>query len=191
MTSQSGKPVWLLDIDGVLNAISGKPPTYLWSDDKWIQTTLTNSMGDFPILTAKPVVDFINEIHDSGRAEIRWHTTWQEEALDFGDAVGLRSFKVVLSPEFHEYGPRFVAQQIAAGKPKWWKFPAAERVIDEEKRPLLWTDDDISWELRNYPWNPVEPGVVSPDPATGLTPKHLKFIDKWLKEWEESDDNSD
>jgi hypothetical protein len=179
-----GKPVWLLDIDGVVNAISKKPPTYLWAADKWIQTTVANVHGEWPILTAQPVVDFINEIHHLGRAEVRWHTTRQEEALDFADAVGLGGFKVAEAPEYHEYGPRFMARQIAGQKPTWWKLPAAERVIGDEKRPLLWTDDDIGWELRNHRWNPIELGTVSPDAATGLMPKHLKMIDKWLKEWE-------
>lgn len=177
-------PVWLLDIDGVVNATSKKPPTYLWSEDKWITTTVKNSMGEFPILTAKPVVDFINEIHDSGRAEIRWHTTWQEEALDLGDAVGFRSFRVADAPEYHSYGPRFMAQRLAAGKPTWWKLPAAERVVEEEKRPLLWTDDDIGWELRNYNLPMTDGFTVSPDSMTGLTPKHLKKIDHWLTQLE-------
>src|SRR5688572_23225327 len=176
------KPVWLLDIDGVVNAISKKPPIFVWPKDQWVITEVTNREGTWPILAAKPVINFINAVADSKRAEIRWHTTWQEEALDFGDALGLRSFNVAWAPEFDD--PTASARAIIAGKPTWWKLPAAQNVVDVEKRPLLWTDDDIGWELRRYDWHPVNLGTLSPDPTTGLTPKHLKLIDQWLKEWE-------
>ena len=43
-----------------------------------------------PILAARPVLEFIADVHRSGRAEIRWHSTWRTAAVtSFAPALGL------------------------------------------------------------------------------------------------------
>ena len=42
------------------------------------------------IQAALPVIQFFTDLAASGRAEIRWHTTWQYDALHLGERLGLR-----------------------------------------------------------------------------------------------------
>lgn len=173
-------PVWLLDIDGVVNAI-GKGDPSVWPKAQWRQGRAEATGQEWPITWAVPVVDFIRDAHESGRVEIRWHTTWQHEACNFAELVGLPVFAVADAPEFEEQA----AHAIAAGTPKWWKLPAAERVVREEQRPLIWTDDDITWSLARYDADArlrthAPALLISPDQHTGLTPKRLRMIGDFL-----------
>lgn len=146
------KPIWLLDIDGVVNSLSNKAPRYVWPLETWHKIDVADTAGiSWPILYSTEVIDRINAVHDSGLAEVRWHTTWQESALNFADAVGLRGFYIADAPEFENLG-QYTAQAILNCLPTWWKFPAALRVLQEEGRPLIWTDDDVETGLRNYEW---------------------------------------
>lgn len=171
-----GLPVWLLDIDGVINACSKKPDTSVWRTEEWRHGTADGGRRFFPILWAQPVADFIALTHNQGLAEIRWHTTWQQHAKAISELTGLPEFEVALAPEFEDTSLR----------QRWWKLPAAERVVQEEGRPLVWTDDDIDYSLHNYDIRenlaihaPV--CLVSPNERTGLTPKNLAKIGAFLE----------
>lgn len=163
-------PVLLLDIDGVINAGPGIP-WYVWPRDQWVQTKVIG----LPILAAQPVLDFIRQVHETGRAEIRWHTTWQDDAPALGEALGLPEFPVQDAPEF--------AHAHHAKWRDWWKQPAAERIL-AEGRPLVWADDDITWSLGRRGQDEMRARgpvlFVSPSEQTGLTPKHLRRIGDFL-----------
>lgn len=170
-TSESTRPVWLLDVDGVINAVGDRPPTHVWRGG-WMRRRVTN----FPIMAAKPVLDFINRMHRIGLVEVRWHTTWQECALELGEVLGLPVFPVQDAPEFLRRGPR------------WWKLPAAERVALVEGRPLVWTDDDLALRTTyvgralSQMREEVPVLTVAPDAQTGLTPRHLRKIEAFLRD---------
>jgi hypothetical protein len=69
-------------------------------------------------------------------AEIRWHTTWRHNAPALGKKLGL--------PEFAVHVPDYVYNGRYSGKNRdWWKYELAEKVVVEEKRALIWTDDHI------------------------------------------------
>jgi len=167
-------PIWLLDIDGVINAATLRPPTYVWPADTWIQTKVIG----LRIMAAQPVLDFIREVHEQGRAEIRWHSTWQDDAPKLGAELGLPAFPVADAPEYDQR-----LKQRAFGLDGWWKRPAAERVL-AEGRPLVWTDDDITWSLGRRGQDEIRqlgPALlIAPDDRTGLTPKHLRHIADFL-----------
>jgi hypothetical protein len=170
-------PVWLLDIDGVVNACVPKPDSSVWPADTWRLATVHG----FPILVASPVVEFIRRVHDSGRADIRWHTTWQHNAQLVADEFGLPELPVAEAPEFvlRSYDPALHGRDTA-----WWKRATAERVLTDEKRPLIWTDDDITRSLEPSDRAEIRalgPALlISPSDRTGLTPKHLHRIETFL-----------
>lgn len=177
-------PVWLLDIDGVINAISRKPDTSVWPRDQWATGSAECDGQEWPILWSRPVVDFIREVHESGRAEVRWHTTWQHEATNLAALVGLPAMPVAEASEYADQATH-AAHAIADGRPSWWKLAAAERVVRDERRPLIWTDDDIRFELRRYDMDagmrahaPVL--AISPNQYTGLLRKHLTQIETFI-----------
>lgn len=175
-TIEKQRPVWLLDVDGVLNVYGAPAPTRVWPGPDWEYRDL---LHQFPFLAARPVLEFVARMHEEGLAEVRWHTTWQHAAHKIEDEFGLPEFAVQDAPEF---GDR--SYQIRGGK--WFKLPAAERLI-EEGRTVLWTDDDLAWQ---------HPGTVkrinklratgrlltiAPRYNEGLTPSRLLQIEKWLR----------
>lgn len=178
-------PVWLLDIDGVINAISPKPDRGVWPADQWI-TGVANADGtDWPILAARPVVEFIRRVHESGRAEIRWHTTWQHDAANLARLLDLPDLAVQACPEFATRRQGLAGAAPVAVRETWWKLPAARRVVEEEGRSLLWTDDDADQELRPHGGRRALAGtaprlVVCPRPRIGLTRRQLRAIDAFL-----------
>jgi hypothetical protein len=74
------------------------------------------------------VVNFLTGVHEEGRAEIRWHTTWQHDAQNLADLVGLPKFPVADAPEAPRDGVpngELTAARMRDGLPAWWKYGAA------------------------------------------------------------------
>ncbi|MBF9129500.1 hypothetical protein I0C86_11055 [Plantactinospora sp. S1510] len=170
-------PVWLLDIDGVLNAVTKTPDPNVWPLDRWSRGEASDGETEWPILFARPVADFLRQVHEEGRAEIRWHTTWQQEAGAVGKLLDLPAFPVQPSPEW--------AVQLRGETEEWWKIGAALRVAEAEGRSLVWTDDDagsrhLRRRVRARLTSVVPCLIVVPSPRAGLTPKHLRKIDAFL-----------
>jgi hypothetical protein len=166
------KPLWLLDIDGVINACpaSGEAPD-CWKE--WVRKDVVNFAGTWPILIAEEVIAFLNFVHYADLAEIRWHSTWQEESEQVALAFGLPTFEVQACPE-----------AIRNGTVHWWKFPAVQR--EARERRVLWTDDDVRHHLPviERARLRVDHGVkiICPDAWQGLTPQDLEDIEVFLKE---------
>lgn len=175
-------PLWLLDIDGVVNALATGIPTGAWPRDAWVQRMVPIELPGrgtttLPVLAARPVLEFLTAVSDAGRAEIRWHSTWRATAATaLAPMLGLPRFGISVAPEW---------QDQPTGT--WWKLPAAERAISAGRR-LVWTDDDLDTYRRDqrtaaalaamdaYP----EALVLPVDPRTGLTPDDLARIDAFL-----------
>lgn len=177
------KPVWLLDVDGVLNAVQTHypPRSTGWAEDCWRQVQAKASNGTFPIVAAEPVLDFVRRVHKDGLAEVRWLTTWEDD-----DAVYPLATQLDL-PDFPiagragtDYGAGAEAGQ---GLNYWWKLPVAQKVYGE-RFSLLWTDDDISYHRPAKLWVRSQPTgtvlAVSPNSGQGLMQVHLDKIERWL-----------
>jgi hypothetical protein len=176
------KPVWLLDIDGVLNALtmSQSRLNAAWDEGEWIHTEATSGTATWGISTARPVVDFLTKVHDSGLVDIRWHSTWSKAAENVAQAVGLPTFDVHDAPEHKE---RHWHTNDAPGS--WWKFPGAWRVVHREKRPLIWTDDDLSYYMTSEQKHRLSVAnqpmlLLTPDTYTGLCQTHLDKIQMFV-----------
>lgn len=185
----SSTPVCLLDIDGVINSLLLKPPTHAWPQDMWKTGIYESNMNEFPLLWSQPVVDYLTRLHVQGRVEFRWHTTWQETAPEFGKIVGLPEFPVADCPEARANQGLLAKQQILKGEPVWWKYPAARRVLTDERRPLIWIDDDLFGNVTKVYRNGLgQLGkilLLCPDGQTGLLPKHMRQIEEVLLLWED------
>lgn len=178
------KPLWLLDIDGVLNATGGSAVyRQKWPDANWFETSFVVSLeepwtfgegGPVRLKVAEPVRDFICEVHEAGLVEINWHTTWQDEAQKLANWLDLPTFPVFKAPEYFD-----------GARGAWWKLRAIRRFVREEPpRPLLWTDDDIRFELRGDDDLALDSKnlIICPDDRFGLSPTQLTRIRTYLEE---------
>lgn len=152
-------PIWLLDVDGVINAVSRTAPA-TWDDWERLQAR------GYPILYSRTVVDTVARIHREGLAEVRWLTTWASHALPLAMSLGITEEFVVAGAPPHR-------EPVA-----WWKLPVARAVHEREARPVVWTDDDIAYSREAQEWAAARSDVLALAPRTelGLTREHLAEI---------------
>lgn len=190
----SDVPVLLLDIDGVLNALSKQAPTHVWKASDWNRARIAAFDGaQYPFLWATPVVEWLTGLHESGDVEIRFHTTWQHDALKVAEVLGLPVFKVQDCPEWARAcanGSELAADLIRACMPPWWKYPAAERVVTDEGRRLIWIDDDIDYQIGKGARDQLKSiymlKLVCPNQGTGIIPRHMQVVNEAIARWKEN-----
>ncbi|MBV9593289.1 MAG: hypothetical protein JO147_05780 [Actinobacteria bacterium] len=180
-------PVLLLDVDGVVNAVSPWPTRDAWPAESWRRLSVEDLNGQrWPILSAEPVVAFLRALDEAGVVEVRWHSTWQHSARRcLAPELDLPDWPVAEAPEFtHRLDSGYVTNRVSSGR--WWKAPAAERVVVKEGRRLVWIDDDLRWEVNRDPAvvRLVEnQRVLALSPATdvGIAPADIAAINDFLE----------
>lgn len=157
-------PVWLLDVDGVVNASrpgwGGAPARgQLLADGQW-----------WKLRWAPEVVAFIREVHEAGLAEIRWATTWVPWAAELEALWNLPPLPLAFAPDH--------------SSPDEAKLPAAIAVVSEERRPLIWTDDEripASGEYLDALESSGQPTLLlRPQPTRGLRAADVDLIREFL-----------
>lgn len=153
-------PVWLLDIDGVVNAFESL------GEDRF-ETAIAKR---FTITWDRTLTDRLHALHTSGRVEIRWLTTWGADANAY------------IAPLFC-WTEFLVCGEVEYGV-QWWKLRHAMAVIESEGRRVIWTDDDIRYDETALAWLATLPAArvtwLAPDPARGLSHDDLDAIDEWI-----------
>lgn len=166
------RPVWLLDVDGVLNSIGRAPNPQSLRLGTTKQEYLKTNSGTYRLRVDNHLVDFVNRMNESDLVEVRWCTTWSDEANTiFAPAFGFPQLLVGAKPpkdtgRFDDYN---------------WKSNAARGVLNSGRR-LVWTDDDAipSWfdeEVASYSQGHL---LVRPNPEVGLTLANCEAIEKFL-----------
>lgn len=179
------KPVWLMDVDGVLNIIG-------WGSDgvkkAWDDTYRFVAMG-FQITVSPRMIRSIEGWRRSGLVEVRWLTTWEDHANEF------------LSPEFDwpqnlqvagrreesqlERPRKFSESRVSYREDVgWWKLEFAQAVY-ETGVPVIWTDDDIAFAPDAKEWLRTvdDDRMLAISPHSGLTPGDLVRIERFIKRW--------
>jgi len=156
------KPVWLLDVDGVINLFDDAVKA-------WPDVERFTCLG-FQITWSPTLMRRIRAVHDAGFAEVRWLTTWEDLANE------------------HLTGPFSLPELAVAGRRpshdslrSWWKLPHAQAVYEAGVR-VIWTDDDIAFASDAKAWlDEVGPErMTAVSPRGGLLPEHLDLIERTL-----------
>jgi hypothetical protein len=165
------KPLWLLDVDGVLNVGRRKNtrPPHSWPADSWVDFTGYDapSASSWPMRVARPVVDFINSVITDDLADVAWLTTWRDSANALGATLGLPPLDVVPTPD---YDRRHVMND-------WWKLPPEGVFLGV--RPVFWSEVVAGFFMRDADkvnFNAWPNLVVSPSTSTGLVKRDLTTI---------------
>ena len=168
-TTDERRAVWLLDVDGVLNA--GEPG---WGPGTARSGWARALGGTFRITWAEPLVARLVALDASGRAEIRWATTWVPWIGQIESLLGLPHWPSAFERAGTHPGIPAPAQKLAA----------ALAVLEAEGRRLVWTDDDAiprtGPELARLTVQPARALLVRPAPLQGLQPDHLDAIEAFL-----------
>jgi HAD domain in Swiss Army Knife RNA repair proteins len=165
-------PILLLDVDGVLNATAFDLP------EGWSRGTFNGFVLSWdPTITAR-----LRELHESGRVEIQWLTTWTTDADRLlAEPMGLpRGLKAHAAADA---APTGFAGSLG-GRAGWWKLAVAREAAEAEPdRRIVWIDDDLAHQAADTgDWLAANPHVlvVAPDLSRGLTHDELDAVEEWL-----------
>ena len=165
-------PILLLDVDGVLNAVTLDLP------EGWQRGIYNGFVLSWdPTVTAR-----LRELHEAGRVELQWLTTWTENADKLlAGPMGLpRGLKTHGRDDVLPTGFEGELRGISG----WWKLAAARAVAETEPgRRIVWIDDDLAEQAEDTSeWLAANAQVlvVAPDFLVGLTHERLDAIEAWL-----------
>jgi hypothetical protein len=172
MPPNSDVPILLLDVDGVLNVPRVDLP------EGWRRGMFNGFVLSWdPTITAR-----LRDLHESGRVEIHWLTTWTTNADRLlAEPMGLpRGLKTHARADAAPIG--FLGPLL--GDSGWWKLAAAREVAEAEPdRRIVWIDDDLAAQAADTgEWLAARPHVlvVAPELFAGLTHEQLDEIEAWL-----------
>jgi len=161
-------PVWLLDVDGVINASrpgwGGAPrKEHVWS---------ISDHQSYLMRWAPALIDRIRDLHASGRVEVRWCSTWCPDAEALERLWQLPPLERALTEV-----------PVPKGSYGWpLKVEAARTVLDGGRR-LVWTDDEAvptDGALHDELTADGRALLIAPNPTRGLQPDHLDDIEAFL-----------
>lgn len=155
-------PVWLLDVDGVVNAT--RPG---WRHQPWT-TTVTVSGRELRLRWAPQLIYTIRVLSVSALAEVLWCSSWCSQ-------VGIAQEAMDLPPLGNALPAVPAGQTVGQAKLQ------AARDILRQGRRLIWTDDEVvpapgtaAYRLLHVPGRTL---LIRPTPRKGLLPEHaLKII---------------
>jgi hypothetical protein len=164
-------PVWLLDVDGVVNA---RRPAF---DAPFAQGHAFVDGVTYRLQWAPALTRYIKSVHKRRAAEVRWATTWVDHILQVERLLRLPSLETA-------FRVREVQGTDGDVDPAELKLRAALHVVEVERRPLIWTDDDAiptsGPDLGRLQDADVPVLLLAPDPYEGLRPEDLTRIDEFL-----------
>lgn len=181
------RPVWLLDFDGVLNAIASRGMKSGW--DTWKQARIPSPLPDepdvtYPILWAPEAVSVVADAVNAG-VRVVWLTTWREDTY-----LLPLTLTELPDPDLMEVWDEDTAKAAGARLDPLrmlgqdWK-PTVARALLPDDVPLLWTDDNLHFFLlrEDRSWLDSRKGsseLIAPSSSLGLSRKQVKSIREWI-----------
>jgi hypothetical protein len=173
-------PVWFLDVDGVVNAISNICPEGFSSG---YARPNEEHYNQYKIQWDPRVIDAINDLHRSGVIEVQWLTTWGSGANgELRKLIGINELDVACEP------PGAVAESWATYAPptpsrEWWKLTFIKQWHEENPgRKFVWTDDDIPLEdvAEEFVKQTMTCFAIAPLQQRTLTIREVDRVERWL-----------
>lgn len=184
------RPLVLLDVDGVLNALDAGPAWHDWQVGDAVADGRTYRIRWSPSVVSRV-------LRWTEVAQVQWLTTWGHDAN--------RSLRHLLTmPELpvagtHGGGAERQARDgsaaahadLAPAAPdpllgRWWKFDVVQRLVGADpQRLLVWIDDDLLGAADMAAWTSEHARslLVVPDPMSGLILDDLDAVDVYLDRW--------
>ena len=159
-------PVWLLDVDGVVNAFRAG----WYTGPRLVQVYSAADDYDYRIRYEPRLIDAIRQVHQDGRAEVTWCSTWCSDAAALEDALGLPPL------------PRAFTEPVRGAAACAAKLAAARSVVAAGRR-LVWTDDvEVAHHAEDCTiWAASGRALtIAPNGSRGLRARDLRRIEEFL-----------
>lgn len=185
------RPLLLLDVDGVLNAL-GRPLSDVWP--QWRTGRATAAGRSYEIAWAPEAVRRLLDWHEQDRVEVQWLTTWGHDAnaslrhlLEMPELVVAGTHDGPAAEGEPDAGADALAAVTPAARDeltgRWWKFDVVRALVHRQPgRRLVWLDDDLAGErdLRDWVRQAADCLPLAPSPLSGLRPDDLEVVSAWL-----------
>lgn len=165
-------PVWLLDVDGVLNAMS-RPGWSAAPDQRYAHADGLR----FRLRWAPALLAEVRDLIRSDAVEVRWATSWVSHIDQIAGAMALPDLPLAFTLPTH----LAAASDELHDATRSAKRAAALDVVASGRR-LLWTDDAAIWRSGPEREHLEAAGalLIAPDERRGLQPADLAAIRAWL-----------
>jgi hypothetical protein len=190
--AQEKGPLFLLDIDGVVNLFDAWIPTgRVWWDtkgrmrqDRVAPAHLREAVAaSYRLLLNPSHPEWIAEIVDAGYDPV-WATMWQDRAWLFGEQAGFGVDWDYI--DFDSFRPQFGEQRMTGNGVGTYKHPGIVHVFGD--RPGVWVDDDMTPFQHEWARKRTEAGIptlfIQPDPEFGITREHIDQILEFARDLE-------
>src|SRR3954469_4302992 len=151
--------IWLLDVDGVINANRAG-----WSSAPFKGKAYYKGVA-WPMRWSPYLISRIRAVHKNPSVEILWATSWCGHTDQLEELFKLPALRSAWPMRMYDVD----------------KQDAAESVVDQGKR-LIWTDDEAIPEtgvLRDK-LEDAKSLLIVPRSNRGLRPEHLDLIDDYV-----------
>lgn len=143
-----------LDVDGVLNAVNNRPPSWGWGAERRVE------VNGWPITYSPELIDALNKVTARPGVEVYWLTTWCHDApTKLAPAIGLHGADWPVVGYDHWRSNDHKA---------WWKLRAIQEHLDGFEGGVLWVDDDLRYDAAAVAWLNGQPNIVGLSPRTEL-----------------------
>jgi hypothetical protein len=166
MAADTDPAIWLLDVDGVVNA--DRPGWHMAPYQRRVHADV-----EYRLRWAPPLIQRVRKLHQSGAVELRWCTTWCPWAHVLEDCWGLPELPRALTDE--------ACGDWSPNKVDLAKLAAAGAVADSGRR-LIWTDDTAIPRRGPHRARLLHGGralLISPASRSGLLPEHMDQIEEF------------
>lgn len=161
----ANRPVWLLDVDGVINCKSPR-----WRDDEITYRVMVDGQR-YRMRWAPELINNIRILHTSGAVDIRWCSTW----CAYADRLERLWQLPPLGRAFDEH--------MSGRHTAMAKLTAAKQVLADGHR-LIWTDDtETPREGSKLHTELTKDGrslLIVPDECYGLRSAHIDTIKTFI-----------
>lgn len=179
----TNKPLFLLDIDGVLNLFDAWVPS---GPAYWTVNGIRKQPRVAPDHLRQARVQgydlLLHPEHPEWVAEIEQHfepvfaTMWQSGAYLFGQKAGFGVDWDYI--DFDSYRPQYGGKRMTGNGVGTYKHPGIVDILGD--RPGVWVDDDMTPYQKEWAQKRTEAGIptlfIQPDPEFGMTREHVDQI---------------
>ncbi|MCD0446303.1 hypothetical protein LO763_22065 [Glycomyces sp. A-F 0318] len=157
------RPIWLLDIDGVLRP-DGTPD--------WPELPRTRTIDRLRVTFAPSLIDWVRELVYEGAIDVVWSTTWCGRIDRMLEAFDLPGYHV------DPARPRTVEawNWYCNGEPAMLLKLAALQAAIDSGRPVIHTDDHVAVNVDSPRYC-----AIRPDTEHGLSQEHMIRIAAFVK----------
>lgn len=165
--------ILFLDVDGVINSFSDRPPK---KNTNWLGEWRTEKVDGVRVMWSVELIERLNTLGHHPDVQIVWATDWRSTASEILSGV--------IGADSAHWGLLDPSDALLEDTQRWWKHDFIRGCIDEyNPTRSLWVDDNI-FNAKNARYWLEERGknflALPTNPYHGITHRQMIIIEGYL-----------